>query len=143
MEGSWVRRAGDSVQVSAIVLILALLLSPATALADDEAVVFNATTSDRLLGEVEMCRYELPMLRELSEKTFALDEVRVEREALLRERIVFLEKQQAELMKMNDQALQYGEMARKEAGGTWYQQALATGKWLGLGILLGLALGGL
>ena len=130
-------------QVRAVALVLALLFSPAACFAADEAVVFNATTSDRLLGEVEMCRYELPMLRELSEKTFALDEVREEREALLRERVVFLEKQQAELMKMNDQALKYGEMARKEAGGTWYQQALATGKWLGLGILLGLALGGL
>ena len=130
-------------QVRAVFIFLALLLAPAAGFAADEAIVFDTTVSDRLLGEVEMCRADLPVLRELSEKTFALDEVREEREALLRDRVVFLEKQQAELMKMNDQALKYGEMARKEAGGTWYQQALATGKWLGLGILLGLALGGL
>jgi len=129
--------------VRAVFIFLALLLAPAAGFAADEAIVFDTTVSDRLLGEVEMCRADLPVLRELSEKTFALDEVREEREALLRERIVFLEKQQTELIKMNDQALQYGEMARKEAGRTWYQQALATGKWLGLGILLGLALGGL
>jgi len=131
------------VQVRTVFILLALLLAPAPGFAADEAVVFDTAVSDRLLGEVEMCRADLPVLRELSERTAVLDEIRGERESLLRERIVFLEKQQTELIKMNDQALQYGEMARKEAGGTWYQQALATGKWLGLGILLGLALGGL
>ena len=130
-------------QVRTVFILLALLLAPAPGFAADEAVVFDTAVSDRLLGEVEMCRADLPVLRALSERTAVLDEIRGERESLLRERIVFLEKQQTELIKMNDQALQYGEMARKEAGGTWYQQALATGKWLGLGILLGLALGGL
>lgn len=130
-------------RTGAIVLILALLLPPLTAFADDEAVTFDARTADRLLGEVESCRRDLPMMRELDEKNMALNELRVEREALLRERIAFLEKQQAELLRMNDQALKYGEEARKTAGGTWYERAFDVGKWIGLGVLFGLAIGGL
>jgi hypothetical protein len=130
------------VQVVALVLALALLLPPASCLADDGAVCFPTPVADRLLAEVESCRDELPTLRALDEKNAALDEIRKEREELLRERIAFLEKQQGELMRMNDQAIKYGEEARKAAGGSWWEKAFNVGKWIGLGLLLGLAIGG-
>lgn len=102
-------------------------------------VIFDAAQSDRLLEEMEACRAQLPLLRELVSRDEQLDEIRIEREALLRERIGFLEKQQAELLRMNDQAIRQAELARKTAGGSWWEQALAAGKWIGLGILLGFA----
>ena len=105
------------------------------------AVIFDPPASDRLLEEVEACRAQLPLLRDLVEKDGQLDEVRVEREALLRERIAFLEKQQAELLRMNDQAIKQADMARKVGGGSWWEQVLAAGKWIGLGIVLGFAAG--
>jgi hypothetical protein len=102
-------------------------------------VFFDAGQSDRLLEEVEACRAQLPLLRELAAKDEQLDEIRIEREALLRERIAFLERQQTELLRMNDQAIRQAELARKTSGGAWWEQALAAGKWIGLGILLGFA----
>jgi hypothetical protein len=100
-------------------------------------VIFDGPGSGRLLKEVESCREELPLLRAISEKDAQLDEIRVEREALLRERISFLEKQQGELLRMNDQAIKTADLARKTGGGTWYERLFTAGKWIGLGIVLG------
>lgn len=98
----------------------------------------------RLLGELESCRVEraeIDTLRRLDEKNSQLDEVRVEREKLLRERIQFLESQQAELFKMNDQAIKAADLARKSGGGSWWEQLFTAGKWIGLGIALGFVVG--
>jgi hypothetical protein len=109
--------------------------------ASGTAVIFDPPASDRLLEEIESCRAQLPLLRDLVETDGHLDEIRVEREALLRERIAFLEKQQTELLRMNDQAIKQAEMSRKAGGGSWYEQLFAAGKWIGLGIALGFAAG--
>jgi len=98
----------------------------------------------RLLGELESCRVEraeIDTLRRLDEKNSQLDEVRVEREKLLRERIQFLESQQAELFKMNNQAIKAADLARKSGGGSWWEQLFTAGKWIGLGIALGFVVG--
>ncbi len=105
------------------------------------AVIFEGAASDQLLEEVEACRIQLPLLRDLVAKDEQLDEIRVEREALLRERIAFLEKQQGELLRMNEAAIKNVELARKSAGATWYEQLFAASKWVGLGILLGFTVG--
>jgi hypothetical protein len=87
-----------------------------------------------------MCRIvqeENVKLQLLDDKNSQLDEIRKEREALLRERIGFLEQQQVELIRLNDQALKVG----KQAGAKWYQELFTAGKWIGLGILVGFAAG--
>jgi len=97
-------------------------------------------TSDRLLGDLEMCRIvreENVKLQLLDDKNSQLDEIRKEREALLRERIGFLERQQGELIRLNDQALKVG----KQAGAKWYEELFTAGKWIGLGILVGFVAG--
>lgn len=96
--------------------------------------------SDRILEEIESCRIireENAVLQSLNEKNEQLDEIRKEREDLLRERIVFLEKQQAELIRMNDAAIKTADLARKAGEGKWYEQLFTAGKWVGLGIVLG------
>jgi len=101
-------------------------------------------SSDRLLEDVESCRVireENSVLYRLNEKNEQLEEIRKEREALLRERIDFLERQQGELLRMNEQAIKTADLARKAGGGTWYEQLFTAGKWIGLGILLGFVAG--
>ncbi len=93
-------------------------------------VYFDAPQSDRLLEEMEACRAQLPVLKELVSRDEQLDEIRLEREALFRERIAFLERQQAELLKMNDQAIRQAELARKTSGGSWWEQTLTVLKWV-------------
>ncbi len=112
-----------------------------SAIAPAPGIIFDYPGSDRLLEEVESCREELPILRALEEKTAALDEIRKEREDLYRERIKFLETQQAELLRMNDQAIKTADLAQKSGGGTWYEQLFTAGKWIGLGILVGFVVG--
>mgnify|MGYP001590156300 CR=1 FL=1 len=106
-----------------------------------QGVFFDTSASDRLLEEVEACRVDLPILRSLEEKNSQLDEIRKERENLYRERIGFLEKQQGELLRMNDQAIKTADLARKSGGGSWYEQLFTVGKWIGLGILVGFVVG--
>lgn len=102
-----------------------------------QGVFFDTQSSLRLLEEVEFCRVDLPILRSLEEKNAQLDEIRKEREDLYKERIKFLETQQGELLRMNDQAIKTADLARKSGGGTWYEQLFTAGKWIGLGIVLG------
>jgi hypothetical protein len=100
-------------------------------------VIFDYQGSVRLLEEVESCRVDLPILRALEDKNAQLDEIRNEREDLYRERIKFLETQQAELLRMNDAAIKTADLARRSGGGSWWEQAFTAGKWIGLGILVG------
>ena len=109
--------------------------------APTQGVFFDNSASGRLLQEVEGCRVELPILRALEDKNSQLDEIRKEREDLYRERIKFLETQQTELLRMNDQAIKTADLARKSGGGTWYEQLFTAGKWIGLGILVGFVVG--
>ena len=106
-----------------------------------QGVIFDYPGSLRLLEEVESCRVDLSILRSLEEKNSQLDEIRIERENLYRERIGFLEKQQGELLRMNDQAIKTADLARKSGGGSWYEQLFTAGKWIGLGILVGFVVG--
>ena len=115
--------------------------------AEVPGIFFELADSPRLLQEVEMCRTEIPRLREknnllthLNEKNEQLDEIRKEREALLRERIAFLEQNNRDLIRLNDQAIKTADLARKAGGGTWYEQLFTAGKWIGLGILVGVTL---
>jgi hypothetical protein len=108
---------------------------PASASA--QGIIFDYQGSARLLEEVEACREDLPILRALEDKNAQLDEIRNEREDLYRERIKFLETQQAELLRMNDAAIRTANLARKAGGGAWYQELFTAGKWIGLGIVLG------
>jgi len=105
--------------------------------ATTSGVIFDYQGSVRLLEEVESCRVDLPILRALEDKNAQLDEIRNEREDLYRERIKFLETQQAELLRMNDAAIKTADLARKSGGGSWYEQLFTAGKWIGLGIVLG------
>ena len=107
----------------------------------NSGVFFDNSASDRLLEDVEGCRAELPILRSLEEKNSQLDEIRKERENLYRDRIGFLEKQQEELLRMNDQAIKTADLARKSGGGSWHEQLFTAGKWIGLGIALGFVMG--
>ena len=112
-------------------------VAPGTSLGPNQGVFFDHSGSVRLLEEVEICRSDLPLLRSLEAKNAQLDEIRKEREDLYRERIKFLETQQRELLRMNDQAIKTADLARKAGGGTWYEQLFTAGKWIGLGIVLG------
>lgn len=101
-------------------------------------VIFDTLTSFRLLDELEQCRIikqEASVLRELDKTNERLVKV-------LEERIHILEKNQADLLRMNEAALKNSEEARKVADGKWYEKLWDTGKWIGLGILVGLAAGG-
>lgn len=109
-------------------------------------ILIDIADSYRLLQEVEMCRTEIPRLREkngilthLNDKNEQLDEIRREREALLRERIAFLEQQQGELLRLNEAAIRQSDMARKAT--PWYMEMIQAGKYIGLGVLLGFAIG--
>lgn len=107
-------------------------------------IFFEMPDYPRLLEDLESCsgiREKNAVLSRLNEKNEQLEEIRIEREKLLRERIGFLEAQQGELLRMNDQAIKTAELARKAGGGTWYEQLFTAGKWIGLGIALGFVAG--
>ena len=100
----------------------------------------DRSTSLLILKDLEMCRSEKAAnvtLRALNEKHEQLDEIRREREALLRERIDFLKEQNGELLRMNEAAVKMADQARPK----WYEQAFTAGKYIGLGIIVGLAIG--
>jgi hypothetical protein len=102
--------------------------------------------SFRLLHELEQCRDTLDendVLRALNQKANEMEGIRREREKLLRQRIDFLEKQNAELLQMNEQAVEMAKAIRRESGGMWYQKLFEAGKYIGLGVLVGIAIGGL
>jgi len=127
----------------AILLCLSTPLPAAEPLSEGQAapaagVFFDTLTSYRLLDELEQCRIikqEAFVLRELDKTNERMVKV-------LEERIKILEKNQADLLRMNEAALKNAEEARKVAGGKWYEKLWDTGKWIGLGILVGLAAGG-
>ncbi len=95
-------------------------------------IIFEMADSDRLLGEIEMCR----IVREENVLRKQLDEIRKEREALLRERIDFLKEQNGELHRLNDATREMAKMAAPK----WYEELFQAGKWIGLGILVGVTL---
>jgi hypothetical protein len=128
MEESWVR--GSAVQIVSIVLILALFSPPVFA----GSLCFDAGQSDRLLEEVEVCREQLPALRDLVTKDAEVDQIQ-------RERIKTLEEQRTELIAMNEAAIKQAELAQKAGKGSWWERGLAAGKWIGLGIVLGFVAG--
>jgi len=122
-------------------LILVLLLSfPAGAaelLKPGESppmpgVFFPQAASLRLLAELEMCRSELPALRDLVAK----DDELIKK---LDGRVVELGKQNTDLAEMNRKALKAADDARKS--GPWYERVLSAGKWIAAGILLGFVAG--
>jgi len=95
-------------------------------------VFFPHAASLRLLAEVEQCRVELPVLRDLVAKD----------EELIRKldgRVVDLGKQNEDLKEMNKKALKTADDARKS--GPWYERMLSAGKWIAAGIVLGFVAG--
>ena len=142
-----IRRIWADIALCCVLLLLMPMpcfpadLATGTDSTSSRGIFFDSSSSDRLLAEVEACRITLPILRSLEEKNAQLDEIRKEREDLYRERIKFLETQQAELLRMNDQAIKTADLARKAGGGSWYEQLFTAGKWIGLGIALGFVAG--
>jgi hypothetical protein len=112
------------------IFIILSLAAPAMA----GEICFPAGQSSRLLEEVESCREELPLLRDLTAKGNDLAGIQAGR-------IVELEKERDTLLKMNEQARQAADDARKANTGSWWEQALKAGKWIGLGVLVGFAAG--
>lgn len=89
-----------------------------------------------MLEELEQCRItdqEVEALRSLVRN-------HEEMERIYKARIEMLEKNQRDLLRMNDAALKNAEIARETAGGKWYEKAFDTGKWIAVGVLFGLAL---
>lgn len=93
-------------------------------------IIFDGPGSLKLLEEVEACRTQIPLLQSLVEKDGEVDEIRVEREKLYQERIVFLKEQNDILLKMNDQAIKQAELSRKAGEGSWWEQAVTVLRWV-------------
>jgi len=82
---------------------------------------------------------ELKTYRELDRVQVEMDKVRDEREHLLKERIAFLEKQQEELYRLNDQAVKTAEKMSK--GESWIERAFNFLGAVGIGVLIAVAVG--
>jgi hypothetical protein len=107
-----------------------------------KGVILDVPTSFRVLQELEACRSsseELRTYRELDRVQEAMDKVRDEREELYKQRISFLERQQEELYKLNDQAVKTAEKFSK--GGSWFEKAFNFLGAMGIGGILALAAG--
>jgi len=115
-----------------VIAVLCVLLLVAPSFAGE--VCFAPEQADRLLEEVETCRELVPMLRSLAERD-------AEVERLQKERIRVLEGQNEELLAMNEAAIKQAELAEKAGRGSWWERALNAGKWIGLGVVLGFAVG--
>lgn len=112
-----------------IAVLCVLLLAPASFAGE-----VHFRDADRLLEEVETCRELVPMLRSLAERD-------AEVERLQKERIRTLEGQNEELLAINEAAIKQAELAEKAGRGSWWERAMNAGKWIGLGVVLGFAVG--
>jgi len=117
------------------------LLQPGRS-APGKGVFLDVPTTFRVLEELETCRgsmEELKTYRELDRVQVEMDKVRDEREHLLKERIAFLEKQQEELYRLNDQAVKTAEKMSK--GESWIERAFNFLGAVGIGVLIAVAVG--
>src|SRR3972149_989226 len=105
------------------------LLQPGRS-APGKGVFLDVPTTFRVLEELETCRGSMEELKTYRE----LDKVRDEREHLLKERIAFLEKQQEELYRLNDQAVKTAEKMSK--GESWIERAFNFLGAVGIGVLI-------
>lgn len=119
--------------------VLVLLLSPA---AQGAELLFPGTPQKgiflpydkalQILGEVESCRTELPMLRDLIKKD---EDIMKAQE----NRILDLGKENEELIKINQNSIAAAEKIKSSE--PWYNRVLSAGKWIGVGILIGFVAG--
>jgi len=122
-----------------LAVILVLLVSP---VAQGAEIFFPGTPGKgvflpydkalQILSEVESCRVELPLFRDLAQK----DEEVIKTQE---NRILELGKENEELIKLNQNSIATAEKIRKSE--PWYSRVLSTGKWIAIGILVGFAVG--
>jgi len=115
------------------ILLMALLIAGPNVVNSAE-ICFSEADGTRLLEEVEASRaYEKGAEESLSACS--------EEKHVLSERVTELDGEVARAEKTIEDTRKAGEQAAKAANVPWYQRVLNAGKWIGLGILLGFAVG--
>ena len=104
-----------------------------------QGILLDVPTSFRVLAALEdypKLEKEAAALRELKMKYEGLDEIRIERENLYKERIAFLEMQSERWKQLNDSTLALAKQNR-EMQGSWWDRFLADMGKMTTGAIIG------
>jgi hypothetical protein len=107
-----------------------------------QGILLDVPTSFQVLQALEdypKLKEENAVLRDLSAKHEALDELRAEREKLYQERIAFLELQAERWKQLNDASLALA-MQNREMQGSWWDRFTGDAGKFALGVLGGLGI---